>query len=85
MPVVTSTYDQRSVKTGHPVRNHPISLLFVLPESQMFLSLSQPLLGIEVLVHARSVRSKSCILDVHLQNGLRIHSSGFEILEYAHV
>ena len=26
-----STYDHRSVRTGHPVRNHEVSIVFVVP------------------------------------------------------
>jgi hypothetical protein len=30
-----NTYDHRSVKTGHPVRNHEVSIVFVVPETKI--------------------------------------------------
>jgi hypothetical protein len=30
-----STYDHRSVRTGHPVRNHEVSIVFVVPGTKI--------------------------------------------------
>jgi hypothetical protein len=30
-----STYDHRSVKTGHPVRNHDVSIVLVVPGTKI--------------------------------------------------
>jgi hypothetical protein len=29
------TYDHRSVRTGHPVRNHDVSIVFVVPGTKI--------------------------------------------------
>jgi hypothetical protein len=33
--LVIGTYDHRSVRTGHPVRNHNVSIVFVIPGTKM--------------------------------------------------
>jgi hypothetical protein len=30
-----NTYDHRSVRTGHPVRNHEVSIVFIVPGTKM--------------------------------------------------
>lgn len=30
-----STYDHRSVRTGHPVQNHEVSIVFVVPGTKI--------------------------------------------------
>ena len=33
--LLMSTYDHRSVKAGHPVRNHEVSVVFVVPGTKI--------------------------------------------------
>jgi hypothetical protein len=32
---IKSTYDHRSVRTGHPVRNHEVPIVFIIPGTKM--------------------------------------------------
>jgi hypothetical protein len=32
---IEDTYDHRSVRTGHPVRNHNVSIVFVIPGTKI--------------------------------------------------